>query len=296
MSTGFGRAISWIAACGATAAITLAASGCTVDDKGVASIDQGKASVEPSTGAEAAGADAEPAAPEQVAAAEAMVACLKDKGVETELIDAGVQSYGDFESVNYKEVWLTPALDEFYFSIPDSSGMASSSELEERLGWSMEDGQPHLYDNGRDQTDVLVACIDSSGYTTPKPQWDPREEEAEKQLMADASNTWAACARENGLPKVTDAKVEVDNFESMPAVLVDGSVTVDELKAALAKCAPFDPERDLAAPNFYDEGETAPKWTDPSITFDLPEDDPKFAQLRQALDDHIAAAYEKAKS
>jgi hypothetical protein len=275
-----------MAICGAAVALMAVAGGCKSDGGDVASIGNEDGP------AENVALDKETAdlVAKQAASAEDMLACLKGKGIDADLVPSGTTGYG---SAEFKQIWINAEPRAVCFSLPGEGGMCDPAALE---GPDMptDEDRAYLYVDGLDRSEELVACIEETGYFTPEPKIDPREEEAEKQLQADASNLWAACARENGLPGMPDAKIEIDSFATMPAALVDGSVTVDQFKAVLDQCPPFDPKRDLGAPQDVDG--TGPRLIDPSISFDLPEDDPKLAQLRQALDDHIAAAYEKANS
>jgi hypothetical protein len=232
--------------------------------------------------------DDEALAAKQRASAEDMVRCLKDKGVDSELAAGGPIGYGEAE---FRMIWPIIESEGSAFNMPGTGGMGDP-EIVEKLG--LDGDKPYLYTAGQDLTAELVACIDETGYFMPEPKFDPREEEADKQLIADASNTWAVCARQNGLPDVKDAKVEADNWATVPSALVSGSVTVDELKAVLVQCPPFDPDRDLAAPQDVDG--TGPRLTDPSIGFDLPEGDPKLEQLKTTLQDHTMDELEKARS
>jgi hypothetical protein len=193
---------------------------------------------------------------------------------------------------------ISPILhsDDAAFGAASGGGQAGAKTPAEVMKRLEAGDQWFLYDNGQDLSGELVACVESTGYFELEPRFDQREEEVEKHKMVLAANEWIECARANAWPDIVDVKAEIDNWKTVPRAMAPGSATVDELKAVLAKCPPFDPERDWDAPNLIPEGEEVPDWTDPLIGFELPEGDPRLAQLEQALQDHIVAAYEAARS
>ncbi|MDR0626075.1 MAG: hypothetical protein LBG11_02245 [Bifidobacteriaceae bacterium] len=276
------------------AGIAFALLGCSDKEEDVASLS------EPSVATETASANTEDIedtdlaklVSDQAASAAALRDCLAQTGVTIELTEMGV---GGYDEVSFQAVWPVFEVKDYVFSIPGAAGGAGEDAPENTFDL-LEDDQPHLYYDGIDHSGDLVACIESSGYFMPKPRYDPREEETEKQRIAAASNEWAACARDNGLPGVKDAEVVIDDFDTVPEAMVPGSVTVDELRAVLVKCPPVDPERDLAEPNFHDENDNGEwtTWVDPMIGFDLPADDPKREELDAAVLDFVTALREEA--
>jgi hypothetical protein len=149
-----------------------------------------------------------------------------------------------------------------------------------------------LISNGTDLTAEFSACIESSGFYLPDPVVDPREEEVAKQAVAEASNQWAACARDNGLADMLDATVTVDDWETVPSVEVPASVDLQLFEQVLANCPPLDPSRDLAKGNLVEDGDKPP--VDPEITFGAPPDSRQRADLEQALVDRIDQLYQAA--
>jgi hypothetical protein len=259
------------------------ASGCSDDAGDVPSLDG--ASAEASTSQEGTANAAE-----QARAADALVACLADQGIEAVKTPLGLVGHGDLE-FQAVDVVLKSEEDGAYY-MPGFGGTNISPDLPPPPGLVFDEQRPLLYDNGIDMTAQLVECVDSSGYFIPEPRFDPREEEMEKQAMAEAANGWAGCARENGMAGIVDMAVEVDNWDTVPEVQVPQSVSLEAFKDVLAVCPPLDPERDLTAPAMTEAD--APRWVDPQIGFDLIAEDALRQQFQQALQDHISGLYESA--
>jgi hypothetical protein len=221
---------------------------------------------------------------QQKQAAQALAECLADLGVETNT--AEVRAFDDPEG---GFVDIVPIVDKPSYLIVTPGGSVVSTE---DYPVSTDTSVPRLVIGDRDLTEEYVACIDSSGYFVPEEddRVDPREEELVKQKSAEAGNLWAKCARDNGIPDIADVKILLDDFKTKPEVLIPKSVTPDQFKDTLKACPPFDPNRDLAHGNMYEEDEAMPE--DPMIGFELPEDDPVRTQLQQILDNVVIAAYE----
>ncbi|MDR2348465.1 MAG: hypothetical protein LBD90_07625 [Bifidobacteriaceae bacterium] len=220
---------------------------------------------------------------EQSATAEALAACLREAGFDA-------VAFPSFIPVGYEEMFsvveVKSASKEYAVNIPGSGGGASAG-LAPRYSDRYEADEPFLIEGDTDHTETLLACIDSSGYFMPNARFDPREETVERQAIADSSNLWLACARENGYPELADAIVQADNWTTRTEALLPSDISPDQLNALLEACPPFDPERDLAlGPNGY-QGDWRPQ--DPQIGFDLPDGDPR----RQALLDTLHARVEQ---
>jgi hypothetical protein len=98
--------------------------------------------------------------------------------------------------------------------------------------------------DGVDHSDIYAACLDESEYDEnavyAAVDYSPMAElEPLYQLMIDASNEWAKCARENGFPTTKDAVMP--KGEGQPMALLPASITEVELRELLAVCPNFDP-------------------------------------------------------
>ncbi|MDR1825343.1 MAG: hypothetical protein LBR27_08480 [Bifidobacteriaceae bacterium] len=180
------------------------------------------------------------------------------------------------------------------FALPRSTG-GGTQEGTDAVGDALlrvwDEDLPFLYYKGQDLTDTLVGCIESSGFSVPTASIDPAEEELEKQAMAEVSNEWATCAREAGLVDVQDAVVAVDNWDTMPEVVVPVSTDIEVLREVLAQCPPINLERNLmATQDVYGEGGDT-QAMDPRIGFDAPADDPKRQALQQVISDEEERLY-----
>jgi hypothetical protein len=141
-------------------------------------------------------------------------------------------------------------------------------------------GVSYLIVGGFDYTDAYRACTKAIDYVPPILLDNPAGELREKQAIAQASNNWAACARQNGFPTLADAEPpKADGFLTRPHALVPMSATVDRLKALFEDC----PVEDYPYEN---------QW--PSVAVDMPLYDGR-KPLRDVgpLDpDEVAAAQE----
>ncbi|MDR2566839.1 MAG: hypothetical protein LBC97_12465 [Bifidobacteriaceae bacterium] len=236
----------------------------------------------------ATGGDDVALAAQQARTAEALAACLEAEGIQT---DSTGRSIPDGFSVEFVLVTPVPQAEERLVVMP--SGWVEESPKYQN-DTPRDTSKPVLIDGDRDLSAELGACIESSGYFVPDARADLRDEERAKQAVAEASNDWARCARENGWPDVRDAEVAVDDYATVPFALVPGDITVEQLRVLLGKCSPLDPDTDLTAGNMIEEGKPTP--IDPNIEFDLPQDDPQQKVLKDAIMDHIEAMYQEARS
>ena len=210
-----------------------------------------------------------------------LVDCLAELGVDAEALPGtGIEGYeGTFTDIMIKG--------------PDASwNVPGGLGVYDPLVYGVDFKELLLVVNGQDLTDQFATCIDSSGFGLPSAKFDPREEETTKQAMAEASNQWAACARENGLPNLRDAAVTIDNWETKPSIEVPDSTSAELFKQVLGKCSAVNPDRDLSAGNLI-EGNVEQLF-DPQITFGGSPDNPRRVALEEALFEHINQVYEAA--
>ncbi|MDR1428235.1 MAG: hypothetical protein LBJ08_10860 [Bifidobacteriaceae bacterium] len=98
--------------------------------------------------------------------------------------------------------------------------------------------------DGVDHSATLAACHRQFPYQDPYAESDPAEELRGKQLLADSTNAWIACARDNGLPNLADVSPgKADNWLTSPTAIVPLSTTPDALRAILQACPNFDAEQ-----------------------------------------------------
>jgi hypothetical protein len=262
------------------AALVVAVGGCAADNNEV-----------PTLGGEStpvgAPQDQLDLAREQAAAAEKLMKCLDSKGIES---DGMGRVRPDGYDVDFVEVMPVPKSKEFL--VVTGWGWVTESPKYQIEGRDY--SVPQYIDGDTDLTAELLECTESSGYFIPAGEAaDPRIEAQDKQLIADASNIWADCARSNGLPEVEDAKVEIDDYATVPGALVPGYVDLALFRAVLEACPPLDPKTDFAAGNMIEDGDYVP--IDPHINFDLPADHPKRQELQAAVDARIEAVFEEAR-
>ncbi|MDR1264906.1 MAG: hypothetical protein LBK42_04895 [Propionibacteriaceae bacterium] len=138
--------------------------------------------------------------------------------------------------------------------------------------------EPFLQVDGVDQTATWTACLASSGYDENK-VWDSIDRtqttDTILQLMVEASNQWARCARDNGYPAVIDAHMpQTEN--QYPTALLPPSITAEQLEQLLTACPAFDPAVEEANEALLGDDFNYVDWppagyqVQPSIGFDFP--------------------------
>jgi hypothetical protein len=94
---------------------------------------------------------------------------------------------------------------------------------------------PSLWIDGADHTDTWIACLESSGYTSPTlyMEEDPAEAEIWAQRYGDATNEWIACAREHGLPSLADVTADPGGSPNGPHAEIPLSTEPALLRAVI---------------------------------------------------------------
>jgi len=249
-------------AAAASAAIVLVGlaglAGCSEDSDEVATLE--------TKGANAS--DGASPASEQRSGAEALHACLDNAGIPAQIT---AQDNGD------AFVWVGDENNEIVVvaTTPDGGSSFSGPEdtnYEEYNDFITEhEGEYAILVDGVDKSDPYAACYESSGYVEPVYESDPAQELKMKQGMADSTNVWIACARENGFPNLKDVTAEVDT-DSFPQAELPFDTTEEALRDLIAACPVFDEERALRQldPEYVFDPDTYE--TDPVITFEGAED------------------------
>jgi hypothetical protein len=203
--------------------------------------------------------------------------CLEDVGIESAVSTIGLEGWdGEFLSIDPIAVNK-----EYWFNIPGGDNVAWESFDADEVEAAINAGEWVFVDGEADHSAELRACADQSGYFIPSPRFDPREEEATKRQMADASNEWADCARENGYPSLADASVTIDNWDTAPAIKLPASVTVPGLEILLAACPYVNPV--VFGKTAEELAVMEPPPIDPQIEIDPATDDQLRAALNAAL-------------
>jgi hypothetical protein len=207
--------------------------------------------------------------------AEAFYACLIDKSLPAQITDYE----GDQASVGFKDVlaWGVSADGKVFLAAAPAQSFSGSGppETTAELDRLTRDAQESPWGNvwyvdGVDRTEDYGTCIDTTGYTEPElPPVDQAADLLIKQALADASNEWAACARENGFPDIRDAVAERDR-DTRPVVLLPPTVTAEQITQLVAVCPPFDVEAAQAEYDSYTTGDGGTVQHQPVVGFDVP--------------------------
>ncbi|MDR1442217.1 MAG: hypothetical protein LBJ02_07520, partial [Bifidobacteriaceae bacterium] len=231
-------------------ATTVLASACSHSGGSVAALD---GSGGPATGTFSAG--------RQLIAAKAMRDCLEEAGLPVEFYEldgAGVVT------------WDLGKVDLVLFSSPSGGGYALPGQrpgihdVPEGTWQRFEDqSRPGVYSveiDGVDHSDTYNQCVSSTGYEEPAPdRTDPAAEIAQKQALAEVTNDWIKCARQNGFPGLADAEVpRADGFTTSPMALLPLTISEAELRGLIAACPVFNAERAQCALEPPEIGECEP--------------------------------------
>ncbi|MDR1189225.1 MAG: lipoprotein [Bifidobacteriaceae bacterium] len=219
---------------------------------------------------------------EQSEVTDLFIECLTDNDIEPGEVPVAIGGYGE---TLFRAILPKLGAEPFVTNLPKVGGLASEGAPE------IDEDEVVLIVGGIDRSDVLIGCIDTTGYFVPEPVFDPGDEAVQKQAEAEAANEWAACARENGIPDVLDAEVIVDGFTTRPGASVPGSTSVETFKDTLNECPPIDPDRDLTVSNTDPLQAT---WVDPWIVFTPTDDETNPPKLQAALDEHQVKLWEEA--
>jgi len=138
-------------------------------------------------------------------------------------------------------------------------------------------------------------CLESSGYSQQK-VWDSLpyqgRDTSDFPLIVEASNEWAACAREHGISGIKDAVLPDPLSQDYPTVLLPTSITEQELRQLLAVCPNYDVTMEAHNLQLWQEwgqshdepgGRPDGLIFQPSIGFDYPDFDGRFAGDKQPL-------------
>jgi len=100
-----------------------------------------------------------------------------------------------------------------------------------------------LFVDGVDRTDVWNGCLDQSGFDDAA-VWNSGDNDALdalwENMVVEASNDWARCARDHGLNGIRDAQPATDPNQVAQA-LVPLTTTEAQLKAVIENCPVVDP-------------------------------------------------------
>jgi hypothetical protein len=133
---------------------------------------------------------------------------------------------------------------------PDGEfGLGGPLPPDEQDAWLEETAGEYALDiDGRDLSEEFERCFTSSGYTVPKVS----DSEAQgstvpvnvAQLFVEASNQWAACARDSGLPGLKDSRGvgETTDLTEL-GIFIPESTTIEVLRQVVEACPVFDPDK-----------------------------------------------------
>jgi hypothetical protein len=180
-------------------------------------------------------------------AAEAFYSCLAGRGLSVNLEEQGNGTAYVFpKAAPY--FWRIPGQPAMYDPSTPTTGKMPDESLRDMFdGFAAEEGQPYrLWIDGADHSDDLRECHEPTGYAEPEAWADPAANLLMHQTIADATNAWIACARENGLPDLPDLTVTPPGSDPMalpPQIGLPLSMTPDFLSTLLAACPPVNPDR-----------------------------------------------------
>jgi hypothetical protein len=123
---------------------------------------------------------------------------------------------------------------------------ADPLDQEDMEQYSHDGADPWLVIDGKDYSEAFADCLSQTNYREPYGEADPAERLARMQAIAEASNSWAECARDFGLRDVADADGPVLGDSGTPTVYIPASIQPEQLRALVKQCPTFDAEAELA--------------------------------------------------
>ncbi|MCL2803134.1 MAG: hypothetical protein FWD29_04160 [Micrococcales bacterium] len=106
-----------------------------------------------------------------------------------------------------------------------------ASSPADAVGWS------YLISDTGDFTEPYRQCAETIDYVPPIWGFDPAQELAFKQAVAEVTNEWIACARDNGHPGIADVEaLSADGFQTEPMAVLPLSITPTELGLLFEAC------------------------------------------------------------
>jgi hypothetical protein len=167
-----------------------------------------------------------------------MAACLNDLSIPAIPAD---------EPDGQMRVDISPLAGTFAWVDADGAGTsATDTESMDLFDTASREGRALLWIGGADRTEEYLNCIETTDYTKPGPYADPQVERSVKQTEVDLNNDFAACARANGYPEVTDVPppvIDGGKTSQSPPVMLPLRTTEEGLRELLAACPPLDEDR-----------------------------------------------------
>ena len=163
--------------------------------------------------------------------------CLESVGIQAEVWEVDRNNATVALMVDRAVAWNP--IDGVWTSFEDLDGSdmdsASKRFIEEVA--SSDPHAPRLMVAGVDRSDDYARCFIESGYSAAQFTFDPKDELKKKQLVAQLSNDWAACARAHGYPQISDVAPPVaDGYETQPTVELPVTMTPELLESLLKAC------------------------------------------------------------
>ncbi|MDR0433105.1 MAG: hypothetical protein LBH48_07355 [Bifidobacteriaceae bacterium] len=218
--------------------------------------------------------------------AEALYSCLVDAGLPAQIQPVnrggGDGGSGDAEAGS-AEAFVTFGSHAVMQAVPGkppaiSLGEGSAVALSEQAQQAFFDAHrdPETFGLQIDGVDYSVdfeRCYTESGYFEPVRITD-EERVRQNKLMAEATNKWTACARENGYPNLPDVLLASNDPDYYPSVELPPSITESALRSLLEACPNFDEEAAAQVHEAMASGEDIPYPLMPNITIPMPDEDP----------------------
>ena len=228
------------------------------------------------------------------AIAQSFYDCLRDHGIPAEL---RTDTAGRVTLVSFSKGHS------YFWSLPDGTTEAGGGYPEELFNQRVDDQSrmaqqgeavPYALEvDGHDFSEALRQCAESSGYSQQK-VWASLPYQGRDTsyfpLIVEASNEWAACAREHGISGIKDAVLPDRLSQDYPTVLLPVTITEQELRQLLVVCPNYDVTMESHNLQLWkewgqshDEPGGMPDGLifQPSIGFDYPDFDGRFTGVRQ---------------
>lgn len=181
----------------------------------------------------------------QRTAAEAYHACLVEAGLPAQIdpVDDGDAAGDAF--VTFGDHHVLQSIPGLSDTVSEGNTVEDPISDEDQLAFFESHKDPDTFGllvDGVDYSADFERCFTESSYSEPDFRLNPAEQERQIQGVLDATNTWIACARENGYPDLSDVAASSEDPDYYPNVELPSTITEEALRALLDACPNFDAE------------------------------------------------------
>jgi hypothetical protein len=211
----------------------------------------------------------------QRTAAEAYHACLVEAGLPAQIdpVDDGDAAGDAF--VTFGDHHVLQSIPGLSDTVSEGNTVEDPISDEDQLAFFESHKDPDTFGllvDGVDYSADFERCFTESSYSEPDFRLNPAEQERQIQGVLDATNTWIACARENGYPDLADIPDSSGDTDFYPTAELPATIDEPALRALLEACPTFDEDAQREAYDAVTRGESVEFPAMPSVGIAMPDD------------------------